>query len=64
MFHIVFYIKKHEKEGLHVDINLQNSILYRKLMSAYIFQYALPDEQETSLKEAIKDLKEKYFENK
>ena len=51
--------EKQKKQDLRVDVDLQNTILFRKLMSSYIFQYALLDEQEAFLKEAIKELKEK-----
>lgn len=58
---ITAYIKQAQElqrgGDLRVDIGLQNTILTRKLLSSYIFQYALLDEQETFLKEAIADLK-------
>ena len=58
---ITAYIKQAQEKqrggDLRVDIGLQNTILTRKLLSSYIFQYALLDEQETFLKEAIEELK-------
>ena len=58
---ITAYIKQAQEKqrggDLRVDIGLQNMILTRKLLSSYIFQYALLDEQETFLKEAIEELK-------
>lgn len=55
--------EKQKKQDLRVDVDLQNTILFRKLISSYIFQYALLDEQEAFLKEAIKELKEKLPDN-
>lgn len=61
------YIKEKQKyqqeESPIVDIEHQSDILHKKLMAAYIFQYALLDEQEAFLKEAIKDM-EIYLEKK
>lgn len=58
---ITAYIKQAQERQKHsdmrVDIDLQNTVLSRKLLSSYIFQYALLDEQETFLEEAIKDMK-------
>ena len=63
---ITAYIKQAQEKqrggDLRVDIGLQNTILTRKLLSSYIFQYALLDEQEAFLKEAIEELKAKKTE--
>ena len=55
--------EKQAEQDLRVDVSLQNIILFRKLMSSYIFQYALLDEEEAFLKEAIKKMKEKLADN-
>lgn len=55
--------EKQAEQDLRVDVSLQNTILFRKLMSSYIFQYALLDEEEAFLKEAIKEMKEKLADN-
>lgn len=61
------YIKEKQKYQMEempiVDVKHQSDILHKKLMAAYIFQYALLDEQEAFLKEAIKDM-EIYLEKK
>ena len=58
---ITAYIKQAQEKQRHsdtrVDLDLQNTILSRKLLSSHIFQYALLDEQETLLTEAITDMK-------
>ena len=56
------YIKeaknKQGKSSAKMDITSQNQLLFRKLMASYVFQYALLDEQEAFLKDALKNIKE------
>lgn len=49
--------EKQKNEKQRVDIKTQNSVLYKKLMSSYIFEYALLDEHEAFLKDAIEKMK-------
>lgn len=49
--------KKQKNEKQRVDIKLQNSVLHKKLMASYIFEYALLDEHEAFLKDAIEKIK-------
>lgn len=62
------YIKQaqtlQEEQDLNVDVEYQRTILLRKLMASYIFQYSLLDEEETFLKQAIQDMKEQIEQKK
>lgn len=64
---ITAYIKQAQElqkdDGINVDVEYQRTILFRKLMASYVFQYSLLDEEETFLKQAIEDMKQQ-IENK
>lgn len=59
---ITEYIKKaqelQQNQNLNIDKEYQNTILFRKLMASYNFQYALLNEEDAFLTQAIADMKE------